>query len=62
MDTDDIEQGHRASLVVDGVELWGFPEQRRVETNHLYWPSPQKGGSNGFLDKLERDVLDQMYN
>jgi hypothetical protein len=36
--------------VVDGVELWGFPEQRRVETNHLYWLNPQKGGSNGLLN------------
>lgn len=50
MNTDNIEQRHRASLVVDGVELWGFPEQCRVETNHVYWMSPRKGGSNGLLN------------
>jgi hypothetical protein len=36
--------------VVDGVELWGFPEQCRVETNHVKWLSPRKGGSNGLLN------------
>jgi len=41
MDTDYIEQRHGAGLVVDGVELWGSPEQRRVETDHLYWPVPE---------------------
>lgn len=40
MNADHIEQRHRASLVVDGVELWCSPEQGRVEANHLYWPIP----------------------
>ena len=40
MDTDHIEQRHRASLVVDGVELWCSPEQGRVEANHPYWLVP----------------------
>jgi hypothetical protein len=33
--------------VVDGVELWCFPEQGRVEANHLYWPIPRKVGRMG---------------
>ena len=44
MNADYIEQRHRASLVVDGVELWGSPEQCRIETDHLYWPMPEKVG------------------
>lgn len=47
MNADHIEKRHRASLVVDGVELWCFPEQGRVEANHLYWPIPRKVGRMG---------------
>ena len=44
MDTDHVEQRHRTSLVIDGVELWCSPEQGRVEANHLNSPIPRKVG------------------
>lgn len=35
MYADNIKQRHRASLVVDGVEIRGFPERCRTEADHL---------------------------
>jgi hypothetical protein len=40
--------------VVDGVELWCSPEQRRVETDHLYWSVVGIAGSMGLMQLKEK--------
>jgi hypothetical protein len=60
VDTDHIEQRHRASLVVDWVELWSFPEQRRIEYDHVDRTMFRKVDQIGLSSNCRRDVSDQM--
>lgn len=58
MDGDEIEQGHRSSLVIDGIELGRLPQQREskhdvvevasdLSTNILHSDNDEQGQEEG---------------